>query len=62
MSARSELNPTISKRMFIRYMRDPTKDRVRPSGDLMAYCDSGFEREIPGKLRMAIVSPVGAAV
>jgi very-short-patch-repair endonuclease len=31
-------------------MREPIKGRIRPSGDLMALCDSDFEREILKRL------------
>jgi very-short-patch-repair endonuclease len=45
-----ELNPNDLKANVIRRMREPIKDRIRPSGDLMAICDSDFEREILGRL------------
>jgi very-short-patch-repair endonuclease len=45
-----ELNPKDLKANVIRHMREPMKGRVRPSGDLMAHCDSDFEREILGRL------------
>jgi very-short-patch-repair endonuclease/transcription elongation GreA/GreB family factor len=45
-----ELNPKDLKANVIRHMREPMKDRGHPSGDLMAHCDSDFEREVLGRL------------
>jgi very-short-patch-repair endonuclease len=45
-----ELNPKDLKANVIRHMWEPIKGRVSPSGDLMAACDSDFEREILKRL------------
>jgi very-short-patch-repair endonuclease len=45
-----ELNPRDLKANVIRHMRDPMKGRAKPNGDMMALCDSDFEREILKRL------------
>jgi very-short-patch-repair endonuclease len=45
-----ELNPKDLKANVIRHIREPMKGRTQPSVDLLALCDSDFEREILGKI------------
>jgi len=45
-----ELNPNDLKANVIRHFKDPMKGRVRPSGDLEAFCDSEFEKDVLRKL------------
>lgn len=45
-----ELNPKDLKANVIRHMREPMKGRIRPRGDLLALCDSDFEREVLRKI------------
>jgi very-short-patch-repair endonuclease len=45
-----ELNPNDLKAKVIRHFRDPMAGVTAPAGDLMAMCDSDFEREILTRL------------
>jgi very-short-patch-repair endonuclease/transcription elongation GreA/GreB family factor len=45
-----ELNPNDLKAKVIRHFKDPMKGRVRPSGDLEAFCDSEFEKDVLRRL------------
>jgi very-short-patch-repair endonuclease len=45
-----ELNPNDLKAKVIRHFKDPMTGRVRPSGDLEAFCDSDFEKDVLRRL------------
>jgi very-short-patch-repair endonuclease/transcription elongation GreA/GreB family factor len=45
-----ELNPNDLKAKVIRHFKDPMKGCVRPSGDLEAFCDSEFEKDVLRRL------------
>jgi very-short-patch-repair endonuclease/transcription elongation GreA/GreB family factor len=45
-----ELNPNDLKAKVIRHFKDPMKGRVRQSGDLEAFCDSDFEKDVLRRL------------
>ena len=45
-----ELKPNDLKARVIRHFRDPMAGATAPSGDLMAMCESGFERAIMSRL------------
>jgi very-short-patch-repair endonuclease len=45
-----ELNPNDLKAKVIRHFREPMLEAVPPTGDLMAMCESDFERDILNRL------------
>src|SRR5262249_4988362 len=45
-----ELNPNDLKAKVIRHFRDPMAGATPPTGDLMAMCESGFERDVLARL------------
>jgi len=47
-----ELNPNDLKAKVIRHFREPMAGATTPIGDLMAMCDSDFERDILARLQL----------